>query len=217
MPGLPGFVRPPHIPGVEGKSQSPRHHLYSRLLFAGCVSVALHVAAMMLVRPVTSHDDAIVRQNPLYARIVPTPSGEARPSDDILKNTLRDTSPTADAGRPAREAARDGNRAAKTASRRSVPDVSRAQTLSQPELERALARVAETLFYPPEAVARGLEGEVVVAIEVDAGGRIVAATVAAGSGHVVLDDAALRAVQRIGRLPGVAGRTILLPVRFSLL
>jgi protein TonB len=196
--------------------------LYSRLLFAGSVSVALHAAAVMLLRPVALHEDAIARPAPLYARIATAPLGEAAPPEDVLKNTLRETPAPVHAGRPAPEAARHGNTAArstpeKSAPEKSAPDLSRAQTLSQAELDRTLARVAQTLFYPPEAVARGLEGEVVVAIEVDAAGQIVAATVAAGSGHAVLDDAALRAVQRVGRLPGVAGRTILLPVRFSLL
>ena len=83
---------------------------------------------------------------------------------------------------------------------------------------RTLGRLNETLLYPPEALKRGLEGEVVLMLELDERGRIVAASVASGSGHALLDEAALRAARRLGALgPSVAGKAILLPVRFRIL
>jgi protein TonB len=72
------------------------------------------------------------------------------------------------------------------------------------------------LFYPEEAIARGLEGEVLVLIVIDEGGRVVAARVEQGSGHRLLDDAALRAVRSLRSLPADAPRDALLPVRFRL-
>ena len=50
---------------------------------------------------------------------------------------------------------------------------------------------ASGLFYPQEAIARGLEGEVLVLIIIDESGRVTAARVEEGSGHTILDDAAL--------------------------
>ena len=71
-------------------------------------------------------------------------------------------------------------------------------------------------FYPPEAIARGLEGEVLVLIIIDESGRVIAARVEQGSGHRILDDAALHAVRSLRSLPADAPREALLPVRFRL-
>ena len=71
-------------------------------------------------------------------------------------------------------------------------------------------------FYPEEAIARGLEGEVLVLIIIDESGAVTAARVEQGSGHRILDDAALRAVRSLRSLPADAPRETLLPVRFRL-
>jgi len=71
-------------------------------------------------------------------------------------------------------------------------------------------------FYPEEAIARGLEGEVLVLIIIDENGQVTAARVEQGSGHRILDDAALRAVRSLRSLPADAPREALLPVRFRL-
>ncbi|MGB8883013.1 MAG: energy transducer TonB [Azonexus sp.] len=71
-------------------------------------------------------------------------------------------------------------------------------------------------FYPEEAIARGLEGEVLVLIIIDESGRVTAARIEQGSGHRILDDAALRAVRSLRSLPADAPREALLPVRFRL-
>lgn len=72
------------------------------------------------------------------------------------------------------------------------------------------------LFYPAEAIARGLEGEVVVLMMLDEEGRVVAARIEQGSGQPLLDAAALRAVRALHSLPANAPRETLLPVRFRL-
>lgn len=93
-----------------------------------------------------------------------------------------------------------------------------AERLSPQELNETLTRLSETMLYPSEALRRGLEGEVVILVELGEGGRILGAEIASGSGHAVLDDAAVRAVRRLGTLgPSTAHRTILLPVRFRIL
>jgi protein TonB len=71
-------------------------------------------------------------------------------------------------------------------------------------------------FYPAEAIAQGLQGEVDVLLVIDETGKVVAARVEQGSGHAILDAAALRAVRSLQSLPADAPRQVVLPVRFRL-
>ena len=72
------------------------------------------------------------------------------------------------------------------------------------------------LFYPPEAIAQGLQGEVLALFVLDESGSVIAARVEQGSGHPLLDTAALGAVRALRALPAAAPRETLLPVRFRL-
>jgi protein TonB len=99
-----------------------------------------------------------------------------------------------------------------------VPEQRRAERLSPEELRQTLGRLSEELLYPADALRRGLEGEVTILVELGEGGRILDASIASGSGHPSLDDAAVRAVKRLGTLGSAsAHKTILLPVRFRIL
>jgi len=80
----------------------------------------------------------------------------------------------------------------------------------------ANAQIARELLYPPEAIARGLEGQVLVLLFLDASGNAIAARLEASSGHALLDDAAVRAARTLRALPDSAPREALLPVRFRL-
>lgn len=71
-------------------------------------------------------------------------------------------------------------------------------------------------FYPAEAIARGLQGEVVILLMLGTDGSVVAARVEQGSGHPLLDQAAVQAVRALRSLPADAPRETLLPVRFRL-
>ena len=82
-------------------------------------------------------------------------------------------------------------------------------------LQKAQAALARHLLYPPEAIAQGLEGEVILLLVLDVQSRIISAEIARSSGHAVLDNAALAASRQIGALPGNPRQT-LLPVRFRL-
>jgi periplasmic protein TonB len=127
----------------------------------------------------------------------------------VLKNTLEPREPERPRAAPKPRAAP----APKAARTRPPPE-----RLAGEALDRTLGQLSQTLLYPPEAVRRGLEGEVVVMLELDADGRVVAASVASGSGHAILDEAAVAAARRLGALgPSLAGKAILLPVRFRLL
>ncbi len=68
--------------------------------------------------------------------------------------------------------------------------------------------------YPESARRRGIEGVVLVRIEVDAGGEPVACAIAESSGSIALDDAALRAARkwRFENGPG----SVDVPFRFAI-
>jgi protein TonB len=82
-------------------------------------------------------------------------------------------------------------------------------------LRRAQAALSKHLFYPPQAVAMGLEGDVILLLSLTESGQLVSATVARSSGHALLDQAALDAARNIGALPGNPRQT-LFPVSFHL-
>ena len=91
-----------------------------------------------------------------------------------------------------------------------------AQVLKGEAARKAGEQIARELFYPPEAIERGLEGEALVLLFLDEGGNAVAARIEASSGHALLDQAAVRAARTLRSLPGSAPREALLPVRFRL-
>ena len=71
-------------------------------------------------------------------------------------------------------------------------------------------------FYPPAAIAAGLEGRVEVLMLLDESGQVVAARVEHSSGQALLDDAALHAVRSLRTLPADAPREAILPIVFRL-
>lgn len=82
-------------------------------------------------------------------------------------------------------------------------------------LIRAQSALSRHLFYPPEAVEQGLEGEVILLLILADTGQLISAAIARSSGHAVLDEAALDAARHIGALPGNPRQT-LFPVSFRL-
>lgn len=182
------------------------------LLWAFGASLALHGAALLLPALALPRalrvDDTVVTF--ITARLEPSTPAKSEPPPEVLKNTIKaPPEPERAAPRPPRPPP------AAAAPPRPRPP---AERLAGETLERTLGELSQTLLYPPEAVRRGLEGEVVVMLELDAAGGIVAASVASGSGHAILDEAALRAARRLGTLgPAVGGKAVLLPVRFRLL
>jgi TonB family protein len=70
-------------------------------------------------------------------------------------------------------------------------------------------------FYPPEAIARGIEGETILLLRYKPDGTLLDARVAHSSGHAILDQAALRAVRATPRVSD-GTREILFPVTFAL-
>jgi TonB family protein len=62
-------------------------------------------------------------------------------------------------------------------------------------------RVLDAVRYPPVARRRGLTGTVQIELDIQPTGAISRVVVVASSTHRVLDEAAVEAVQQLGRLP----------------
>jgi protein TonB len=75
---------------------------------------------------------------------------------------------------------------------------------------KAVSAVAQAVRYPVAACADGLEGSVLVGFVATSEGRITSRRIIKGSGHAVLDQEALQAIDRIKALPrfpaGAKGR-----------
>ncbi|WP_172600036.1 energy transducer TonB [Sulfuricystis multivorans] len=89
------------------------------------------------------------------------------------------------------------------------------QPLKGRALSAALAALTQEEFYPRAAIEQGLEGRVVLLLTLDEGGRVTRIELASSSGHALLDEAAVQAASRVGRLAG-GHRQVLLPVEFRL-
>jgi len=132
----------------------------------------------------------------LSARLLPPATVRPEP---LLKDTIAEQEPTKAVQAPPK-----------------LADGKNQRPASRTPEETAQRKLSEVLFYPPEAVARGLEGEVRVLLTLDGNGAIRDAQVAAGSGHKILDEAAIKAALAMGSLPGAGTRELILPVVFRL-
>lgn len=164
-----------------------------QLLFAFAVSVLLH--SLLLGAGTFKRVFSAAPQLPamilLQARLVQPKDMEA-----LLKDTLNEAH-AATLHAPA--ASKSGKGATPTA---------REITLKH--------KLAEHLFYPPDAVARGLEGEVRLLLTLDPHGRVLEARVASSSGHALLDQAAVDAAYAMRRIPTAGAGELILPVIFRL-
>lgn len=172
-----------------------------RLAAAFAASFALHAAILAGAPPGRLPDPTPEAAPRLDARLAPPPA--ERLAEGLLKDTLaRDARPAPAAPPPA---------APPAAPRPATAQAARFEVEAQ-----AQRKLARQLFYPPEAVARGLEGEVRVLLTLDAAGRVAEVEIAAGSGHAILDAAALAAVRSLGRIADAGPAELILPVVFRL-
>ncbi|RTL48143.1 MAG: energy transducer TonB [Rhodocyclaceae bacterium] len=138
------------------------------------------------------------------------PPDPIEPSEPLLKNTLETPEPQKEPPRPPTKP--DAVAPQSSAG----PAHPQSSSVKAAPLEAAQRKLSKHLYYPPEAVAAGLEGEVRLLLTLDGNGRIVDADIAASSGHKVLDQAALRAAWAMGSLEGEDKREMILPVLFRL-
>ena len=163
-----------------------------RLPHALLLSVALHLLVLALTAPAPARRaEASLTPAQLEVLLKPAPPV---PQDPLLKDTLAKT----------------------TALERPNPAKADDPLAQRRAAARAQRRLAEHVFYPQEAIDRGLEGDVRLLVTLDGDGRITDVQIAASSGHVVLDQAALQAARSLGALPGTGRSEIFLPVRFQL-
>lgn len=123
------------------------------------------------------------------------------PAPELLKNTLEEAPASVPAPSPAPVEA-----APKPAPARPAAEA----------VAAAQRQLAPHIFYPPEALEQGLEGEVRLLLTLAEDGTVLEADLARSSGHPLLDQAALAAARHLGRLPGIGVRELILPVVFRL-
>jgi protein TonB len=180
------------------------------LVWAFALSITLHVVSLLLPSPFQKPSAQQVAVSILTARLeAPAPEPPPKPEvkeEPAIKSKVEEPM-KAEITKP-RPKPRPKER----------PVEKKPEPLAGQELDDALAKLGDKLLYPPEAIKQGLQGETVVLLDIGQGGRIASAVVASSSGHPILDQAALKAVRQVGSLsPMLAGRSILLPVRFRLL
>lgn len=176
------------------------------LAIALLISLLLHLSLLALGMRLQPQALSIVGQADaarIDARLLP-PAAQ-NPAEPLLKNTLaEEAAPThAPPSKPARSAPAASAAPFAPASASSVQ-------------QAAQHKLAPHVYYPPEAVARGLEGEVRLLLTLAPDGRLLDAVIAASSGHALLDQAALDAVQAMGALPDAGVAELILPVVFRL-
>lgn len=183
---------------------------HAGLARALAVSFALHALVLLaglplplprLERPFQPPLSVQIEKEPPAPRLVLPQAPAAAPSHPIPERAH----PPARKPKPA--AARPAHPAAPSATRAHL----------RGEAARAAnEQLARELFYPVEAVERGLQGEATVLLFLDGAGNVIAARLEKSSGHAILDDAAVRAARTLRSLPDSAPREALLPVRFRL-
>lgn len=185
----------------------PPHYL--RLLLALAASFAFHAFILSVAgRTWTSPQRPPAQAStPLQAQLqAPEKSAQQPPGEALLKDTLADEERKTQSAVPSVEPALQGRH----------PTPPRSRTTPAARERAAQRKLAEHLFYPPEAVARGLEGEVRLLLVLDPSGRVLQAQVASSSGHALLDQAAVKAAYAMQRLPVADAREMILPVVFRL-
>lgn len=177
------------------------------LLFALAVSLLLHVCALgastfmaLLQRPPARLLQVSLKQ-------VPIPPADIPPAEPLVKNTLDREEPKTEAKPPEPEI--------KPAPNTPKPAL-RPPKAEKRQVQAAQQKIAKHLYYPAEAVSRGLEGEVRLMLALTEDGSIADVQIASSSGHAILDNAAIKAAYAMGRLSGVSAREMILPVIFRL-
>ena len=172
-----------------------------RLIIALALSLALHGG--LFIPDILKRQTVAPPRPALQALLRPPPVPDIQ-TEPLLKNTL------------------DTEEAATTPQAAPVepPPVKPSSPITRKTVQRearlAQRKLHEHLFYPPEAIERGIEGEVRLILRLGAHGEVDDISIAASSGHVILDNAAIKAAYAMGRLTGVSSHELILPVIFRL-
>lgn len=168
-----------------------------RLLFAFALSLVLHGG--LLVPDILKRPSAVPPRPALQALLRLSPTPDILPAEPLLKNTL-DTEETPEIAKPVP----------------SIPSPVGKHTTARRDVQIAKKKLSTTQFYPIQAVEHGIEGDVRLILTLSADGSVEGVTIAASSGHPLLDNAAIKAAYAMGKLTGVTSRELILPVSFRL-
>lgn len=182
-----------------------------RLIFALALSLALH--ASLVFPELLGRLAAAPPRRALQATLRLPPMPETPPAEPLLKNTI-DTEQTPPKQQPPPAPKQQPPPALKPPPPATPP--AKPKTAAKREVQVAQRKLSQHLFYPPEAVARGIEGEVRLIVKLSADGAVENVSIAASSGHPLLDNAAIKAAYAMGRLTGATSRELILPVIFQL-
>lgn len=175
----------------------------SRLTLALALSLALH--GTLLLPDALTRLTAAPPPPALQAVLRLPPKPETPPAEPLLKNTLDEKDRSEKAEAP------PISKPIPVAKPQPKP-----KTAVKPEIQAAQKKLSQHLYYPPEAVARGIEGEVRLLIILTEDGGIDDVRLAASSGHPILDNAAIKAAYAAGKFSSTTSRELILPVIFRL-
>ena len=193
-------LRRPLAPEITANFLPPSMH--RRLILSLAASLALHAAVFgggalkSLLKPPP------VRVLQASLRLPPV---ELPPAESLLKDTL--------APEEAKPEPKVEPKPAPTPRPTPAPRPAKAE---KREVQAAQRNIARHTYYPPEAIARNIEGDVRLLLVLGEDGAISDVQIAASSGHAILDNAAIKAAFAMGRLTGVTAREMILPVSFRL-
>ncbi len=170
-----------------------------RLIPALALSIALHIGILL---PDFVNRLALAPPPPtLLATLRLPPGPEAAAADPLLKNTI-DAEEAPQVVAPARITPAPTQATPRAAARR--------------EAQKMQRKLSKLLFYPPEAVARGIEGDVWLLLKLSPDGEIIDVGIATSSGHTILDNAAIKAAYAMGKQTGATARELIVPAYFRL-
>lgn len=170
-----------------------------RLIPALALSLALHIG--ILVPDLVKRLALAAPPPTLLATLRLPPKPEVAPAEPLLKNTI-DSEETPQVVAPPLVMPAPAKASPKTVARR--------------EAQKMQRKLSKQLFYPAEAVARGIEGDVWLLLKLSPDGEIVDVSIATSSGHTILDNAAIKAAYAMPKEPGAASREVIVSARFRL-
>ena len=177
-----------------------------RLILAFSLSLALHISVLL---PDALKRLAVAPPRPVLQaslRLPPIPVPEVPPEEPLLKNTFEAQETTEPPALPAPPPPPP----------QVTPPKPQPKAVAKREIQAAQRKLSQHLFYPTEAVERGIEGEVRLILKLNADGGVDEVDIAASSGHAILDNAAIKAACAMGKLTGATSRELILPVIFQL-
>lgn len=166
-----------------------------RLLLALALSLAMH--GVLLLPDMLKRFSVAPPRPVLQASLRLPPRPDPAPAP-LLKNTLEDDAP--------RKEAASVKTPPPAAPPKPSPKPGPVKKVTQREMQAVQRKLSQYIYYPEAARQRGLEGTVEVFVELAADGSVDDVRLIRGTGHAILDNAAIKGFYAVGRLPGTSAR-----------